>query len=130
MIASSSGKTGARLSRMKIKRAVKTVLPKGKEFALHIADASIDNLKIVRVVTPAWKTLRPWRRIGKVRPAIENELTPAERDAILRISVLTPEEYRELVLDSPVRAANAGRVKPLAARRRKRPAKTKRALAK
>lgn len=61
-------------------------------------------MKIVRVVTPAWKSLRPAARIGKVLDAVNIHLTPRERKGILRFSVLTPEEYQDVVLGKPAKA--------------------------
>jgi hypothetical protein len=81
----------------KIRRAVGQVLPKGQRFQLKIADSSIGKMKIVRVVTPAWKTLRPSARIAKVLDAVSGELTPSENNRILRFSVLTPDEYKRVV---------------------------------
>jgi hypothetical protein len=85
----------------KISFAVKTALPKGKFFKLHVVDSKIDKMKIVRVVTPAWKSLPPAVRIGRVIKAINTELTPREQKGILRFSVLTPEEYAETVTRRP-----------------------------
>jgi len=110
----------------KISRAVGEILPKGQTFALHIAESEIGRKKIVRVVTPAWKKLRGWERIGKVLAAVNGKLTPREQKHILRFSVLTPEEYRRIVLGN---AASSGRTvkasapKKLAAQRKRAPKK-------
>jgi len=85
----------------KIRRVVQTALPKGKKFKLHVADSSVDNLKIVRIETLAWKSLPPSTRIRRVLQVVNTELTPQELEGILRFSVLTPDEYRDLVLRSP-----------------------------
>ena len=79
-------------------------LLKGKPFKIHVADASIGGMKIVRVVTPVWKSLRPAARIGKILDAVNAKLTPQERDGILRFSVLTPEEYKAVVKNGFVSA--------------------------
>ena len=102
MIAPAKKKPAPKFSRAKISHAVEGVL-KGKPFEIRVADSSIGNLKIVRVVTPAWKSLRPGARIGKVLDAVEPHLTPQERKGILRFSVLTPEEYRDVVLGKPAK---------------------------
>ena len=86
----------------KISYAVRMAL-KGKTFELHVVDSKIGKMKIVRVVTPAWKSLRPAVRIGKVISAVNTELTPLEQKKILRFSVLTPEEYREIVTRKPAK---------------------------
>jgi hypothetical protein len=94
-------KTPARkFPRAKISRAVAGII-KGKPFEIRVANSTIDKMKIVRVVTSAWKSLRPPARIGKVLDAVNTQLTPQERKSILRFSVLTPEEYREIVLGRP-----------------------------
>src|SRR5438132_5227359 len=82
----------------KISAAVRNILPHGKPFKLKLAGSNIGDMKIVRVITPAWSSLRPAARIGKVLQAVKPELTPAEQKKILRFSVLTPEEYAQLIL--------------------------------
>jgi hypothetical protein len=122
MIAAAKNKPSTAFPRQKVACAVEEVLPRGQEFKLHVQNSNIGGLKIVRVVTPAWKNLRPWQRIGKIRPAIEGELSPAEQSGILRLSVLTPKEYKELVVDSgvpgPVTAFKQSGAKNLAAKRK------------
>ena len=117
----------------KISAAIKTALPKRQGFKLHIAETGMGRLKIVRVVTPAWKRLWPGDRIRKVLAALEGVLSPDERKDIFRFSVLTPEEYRDVVLHSPAtrtrKVVRNGGAKQLAARR-KAARKPKRALAK
>lgn len=90
----------------KISNAIQAVLPKGKDFRLRIADAKIDRLKIVRVITPAWKSLRPAQRIEKIITAVNSHLTPGEQDRVLRYSVLTPDEYKDLV-ETPLQKGKA-----------------------
>lgn len=82
----------------KISSAVKRILPPGKSFKLKLADSNIGEMKIVRIITPAWRSLRPAERIGKVIEAVNPQLTPAEQKKILRFSVLTPDEYADLGL--------------------------------
>jgi hypothetical protein len=100
MIAPAKKKPAPKFPRAKITDAVRELL-RGKPFEIRVANSTIDNMKIVRVVTPAWKSLRPGARIGKVLDAVESHLTPPERAGILRFSVLTPEEYSEIVLGRP-----------------------------
>lgn len=115
-------KTVSRFPTAKISQVIHGLL-KGKPFKIHVADASIGGMKIVRVVTPVWKSLRPAVRIGKILDAVNAKLTSQERDGILRFSVLTPEEYEAVAKNGflsapkvplyrvPVRASKA---KPLA----------------
>jgi hypothetical protein len=104
MIAPAKKKVTASFPGAKIKRAVETALPKGKTFKLRIVDSKIGEKKIVRVVTPAWKTLRPADRIGKILDAMEGKLTTQEQKRILRVSVLTPQEYDSIVLGRRVKS--------------------------
>ena len=95
MIASAK-KRKVNIPRAKIARAVELALPKGRKFALHVQDSELGGMKIIRVVTPAWKQLRPAERIIKVREAVERKLSHEEQDRILRFSVLTPGEYKKI----------------------------------
>ncbi len=67
-------------------------MPKGADFRLQVIDSKIGRMKIVRVVTPAWKTLTTADRILKILKAANSRLSEAERKDILRFSVLTPKE--------------------------------------
>src|SRR5437867_2745796 len=67
----------------KIRSVVQSVLPKGRKFRLQVLDSKIGNMKIVRVVTPAWKTLSPSERIHKLILAANEELTRDEIKNIL-----------------------------------------------
>src|SRR3954451_22105760 len=87
--------------RAKIARIVQGVLPKGKTFELRTADSGIREMKVVRIITPAWKNLRPPERLGKVLHAMDGQLSDAQRKRILRFSVLTPQEYQEVVVQHP-----------------------------
>jgi len=87
------------LPRAKITRAVEHILPKGATFKLHVEKSAVGGLKVVRIVTPAWKRLRPVERITRVREAVEGTLSDRERKSILRFSVVTPKEYK--VLSAP-----------------------------
>ena len=127
MVAITKKHTTTSFPRAKIEAAVKTALPKGKPFKLHVAESGIRQLKIVRVVTPAWKTLWAGDRIEKVLKVMDEALTPQEQERILRFSVLTPEEYSTVVMGSPGRTSTIHRsvARKLAAKR-----KEQRALAK
>jgi len=87
--------------RAKITRAVESIIPNGN-FKLQVTDSLIEKMKIVRVITPAWKALRPAQRIVKVLDAVSGKLTDDEERGILRFSVLTPEEYKRVAKNSPV----------------------------
>jgi hypothetical protein len=78
--------------RSKIRSVVRDVLPKGAEFRLQVIDSNIGKMKVVRVVTPAWKSLSTSARILKLLRVMNSKLSDAERKDILRFSVLTPAE--------------------------------------
>jgi hypothetical protein len=94
MIASTGKKKSVKFPRNKIRSVVRTVLPKGADFRLQVIDSNIGRMKVVRVVTPAWKKLSTSDRILKIINAANSRLTDAERKNILRFSVLTPEELK------------------------------------
>ena len=127
MIAVRKKKTLPSFPRAKIHRIVAGLLPKGNNFELLATDSGIRQMKVVRIVTPAWKNLRPPERISKVLGAMDGKLSEAEQDRILRFSVLTPEEYNTVVAGGPSSTSTVRRRagKNLAARR-----KAKRSLAK
>ena len=116
--------------RAKIARAVEIALPKGRPFSIHVQNSQLGGMKVVRVVTPAWKNLRPAERIFRVREEVEKRLTAEEKNRILRFSVLTPGEYRRIFGVSherrvPHRASPAKRKAAKASARRKKPSRNR-----
>lgn len=103
MIAPPKKKTPFKFPSAKIEAAIKGAMPKGITFDLRVADSSIGKMKIVRVVTPAWKSIRPAERIERVIEALQGKLTLRERKAILRFSVMTPAEYEQIVVGKPTK---------------------------
>ena len=97
MTAKTKKKSFTKLSKAKIAQAVERVIPNGQSFKVYISDSKIGKMKVVRVVTPAWKSRRPAFRISRVLDAVHDELTPTEQKRILRFSVLTPKEYNTVV---------------------------------
>ena len=81
---------------MKVKKLVKEVLPKGKAFHLRWQPVAFCPYRVLRVITPAWRSLPRFQRILRVQRAITAGLAPKERQDILRVSVLTAEEYKRL----------------------------------
>lgn len=100
MKVSGKSKTPVPFPRKKIEQCVTDLMPKGKKFDLRIADSVLPNLKVVRIVTEAWKRESNADRILKVIKAVTPQLSEEENDRILRFSVLTPSEYKE-ILGSP-----------------------------
>jgi hypothetical protein len=95
-------KNGVKFPTRKIHSVVQTVLPKGANFRMSVINSKIGGMKVVRVITPAWKRLPPSDRILKILRVANTELSHAERKSILRFSVLTPDEFK-LLTDKPSR---------------------------
>jgi alkylated DNA nucleotide flippase Atl1 len=89
-------RTQAKFPRRKIYSVVLSVLPKGRKFTLQVIDSHIGKMKVVRIVTPTWKRLRPSDRIDRIIRAANKRLTAGEQKNILRFSVLTPDEYSKI----------------------------------
>jgi hypothetical protein len=99
-----SKKNGVKFPKRKIYSVVQTVLPKGATFHMRVLNSKIGGMKVVRVITPAWKKLPPSDRILKILRVANTELSSAERKNILRFSVLTPDELK-LLTNKPLRKA-------------------------
>src|SRR5947207_6588108 len=80
----------------KVKKLVRDVLPKGNPFRLHWQPVAFGPYRVLRIITPAWGSLPRFQRILKVQKAITAGLAPKEREDILRVSVLTANEYKRL----------------------------------
>lgn len=80
----------------KIKSAVDAVVPAAKDFTIYLSPVGYDDLQVVRVITPAWKSLGKAERIARIQNAVLPALDPAERKRIFRFSVLTPREWEKL----------------------------------
>lgn len=80
----------------KIRKVVKEALPKGKGFQLRWQPVDFGGYRVLRVVTPAWSSLPRFQRILKMQSAMTEGLSAKERANILRVSVLTDGEYRDL----------------------------------
>ena len=105
---------------VRINKLVKDALPQHKPFRIVWEPTGIGRLQILRVITPAWKSLPKSERIRKVREAVEPNLTARERSHIFRFSVLTSAELRRLDQALPGRirstsrpAVSNGRQKPV-----------------
>jgi hypothetical protein len=98
-------KNGAKFPTRKIHSVVQNVLPKGASFRLRVINSTIGGMKVVRVVTPAWKNLPPSDRILRILRVANTKLSYAERKGILRFSVLTPDELKLLTNKPPRKVA-------------------------
>ena len=97
----------------KVKKLVKDLLPKGKAFQLRWQPVGFGRYRVLRVVTPAWRSLPRFQRILKLQSAITDGLSARERANILRVSMLTADEYKKLhpaLLTRPSRRTRARRV--------------------
>ncbi len=94
----------------RINKLVRQAIPKGKPAKIIWYPTGFSKSQILRVVTPAWKTLPRFQRISKLRQTLETNLTPKERAQIFRISVLTAQEFKRLGRRLPPRHhSNSGR---------------------
>jgi len=80
----------------RINKLVKAAIPKGKPFRVIWEPTGLGQWRILRVVTPAWKSLPKFEGVQKVRQAVEPNLSQQERDQIFRFSVLTPVELKRM----------------------------------
>ncbi|MGD1085275.1 MAG: hypothetical protein ABSA47_11080 [Verrucomicrobiota bacterium] len=80
----------------KVKKLVRQIIPKGKAFRISWVPAGFGRYRVLRVITPAWRTLPRFERILKVQNVISDGLAKNERKHILRVSVLTSNEYKRL----------------------------------
>jgi hypothetical protein len=80
----------------RIHRLVRAAIPKGKPFRVMWEPTGLGKWRILRVVTPAWKSLPRSERMLKIRQAVEPSLTSRERAQVFRFSVLTPAELKRL----------------------------------
>lgn len=85
----------------KIRTAVDGLVPKKQAFTIYSSPTGFDGTEVVRVITPAWKTLGKAERIAKVENAVMPSLSPEEKKKIFRFSVLTPEEWENARLYFP-----------------------------
>src|SRR5436190_8472683 len=94
----------------KVRKIVREVLPKGRKFRIAWQPVG-KRYRVLRVITPAWRSLPRFERILKMREAIASGLTLQERKNIFRVSVLTAKEYEPLrrLLPPAPRAAARGK---------------------
>lgn len=101
----------------KLEAKVLSALPKGKPARILWQPTGIGRTHVLRVVTPAWKTLPRWQRNFKLQEAIRPHLTAADLQSIFRISVMTSPEFNRLRKHLPtVLRAERLSAKPAAAR--------------
>src|SRR5437870_11412421 len=94
----------------RINRLVRQAIPKGKPAKIIWYPTGFSKSQILRVVTPAWKTLPRFQRISKLRQTLEPDLSSQERAQIFRISVLTSREFKRLrEMLPPGHLSNTGR---------------------
>src|SRR2546430_16639256 len=86
--------------RQKVDRIVAETLPKGVTYTLSLSKSGINDTFIVRVITPAWKSLSQFLRVLKIQNALQQGLAPHERQKILRVNVFSPEQLKQILLRS------------------------------
>ena len=120
-----------------LKAAVAAALPWGNKFSVIAERTHSGNSHVLRVVTPAWKKLPRMDRILKMQHVIMPLLSKTEQDRVFRISVLTPEEWKEIRSEWSFRPgkieilvqkrASLKPAKVLSAKKKPRPASARRA---
>ncbi len=85
----------------KIKKAISRALPKNQSFTLLAEATGIGESEVLRVITPAWKSLDRMERILRVQNAVMPVLNDEERSKIFRFSVLTAAEWKSARLAMP-----------------------------
>jgi hypothetical protein len=88
--------------RHKIDNIVSETLPKGAKYTLSLTQSGIGDTFIVRIATPAWKTLSPFVRVLKIQNALHRGLTSNERKKILRVNVFSPDQLGRFLLQRAV----------------------------
>jgi hypothetical protein len=84
----------------RINKLVRMAIPKSKPVQILWHSTGIGKSQILRIITPAWKSLPRSERILKIQRAIEPSLNEEDRERIFRISVLTKAELRRFQLAS------------------------------
>jgi hypothetical protein len=85
----------------RINRLVRQAIPRGKPAKIIWYPTGFSKSRILRVVTPAWKTLPRFQRISKIRQTLESNISSHELAQIFRISVLTSNEFKRLLRALP-----------------------------
>ena len=91
----------------RIRRLVGAAIPKGKPFKVLWEPTGIGTWHILRIVTPAWKSLPRYERILNVQQAVVPNLSEREKSQVFRFSVMTDAELRKLKAMLPREAASA-----------------------
>ncbi len=85
----------------KIKKAIASILPGNQPFTLMSEPTGIGDSQVLRVITPAWKSLDKMERILRVQNAVSKVLSDTERSQIFRYSVLTDSEWKRAKAGRP-----------------------------
>lgn len=104
----SSKPTAAAVPTKLIKQTLSGILPVKAQFEVRVSKSGLGNLKVVRVITDAWKGKPVTERLERVLTAVRPVLTSAENDSILRFSVMTPKEYAGVRAASPRKRTKSG----------------------
>ena len=74
-------------------------LPSGKTGRVQLR--TFEGYTVIELITDAWKRLPLTEKIQRVSRALDSGLTQAQKDTILRVAVLTPEEERDFLNAHP-----------------------------
>lgn len=90
-------------STARINKVVRAALPKGKPARILWLPTGVGKSKILRVITPAWKSLPRSERILRLQQAVETNVQRSDLIHLFRISVMTQDELRTLDPFRPAR---------------------------
>ena len=89
---------------MSIKGVLEAIIPKGRSYRIQRQRVGTSGTHILRIITPAWRTLPVHDRVMKVSATINEGVSAKQREKIFRVSVLTERELKQVRKYSPVRS--------------------------
>jgi hypothetical protein len=82
-----------------MKEAVRQALPHGKGFQMLSDPTSIAGSYVLRIITPAWKSMPKMDRVLRIGEHLMPVIPAKDRKHIFYVSVMTPGEWKEFRLD-------------------------------
>lgn len=82
--------------RSKIEQIVRDAFPNARSLDIRWAQSSFPEARVLRVITPSWKSLPRAERNYRLLKILDKNLTEKERDYVFRVSVLTPAEMKRI----------------------------------
>ncbi len=82
-----------------MKQAVRQALPRGQDFQIVSDPTSIAGSYVLRIITPAWKSMSKMDRILKMGEHLMPVIPAKDRKHLFYVSVMTPDEWKEFRMD-------------------------------